>query len=457
MELFKDITLERAQNEKIKEAEREATEKALFSESILKSITDAHLVTDKQGHVTYINSIAMKLMNVSQNDAMGRTLEEILGIQNSVIRKALTESRDILNRESRLRTRGGKEVPLLVNVTLMRDANGGVTGANAMFKDITKEKEARKQLQEITVSANKIAEKVASASNNVSSSIGQVQSSSRQISESITQIASGSQTQAKNIDEISGLMHEMNRSINQVTDGARQTSEDAVKANSEARKGSGNAKIAMQKMSDLHTAVRESAEIVQDLGEKSKKIGQIVEMITAISGQTNLLALNAAIEAARAGEAGRGFAVVAEEVRKLAEDAAKAAEEINKLIGEVRDQTARAVESMNRGTLEVDESSKVVAESLKSLEDIGHMIDTTTAKAQEIAAMTAKQAQDTHRVVKAVEDMAAIIEESASSSEEVSASSEETTSIAEQVAGMAADLSRIADDLKVEVGRLKVE
>src|SRR5437899_1846351 len=72
---------------------------------------------------------------------------------------------------------------------------------------------------------------------------------------------------------------------------------------------------------------------------RSEQIGGIVATISAIAGQTNLLALNAAIEAARAGEQGRGFAVVAEEVRKLAEEAQAAAEEIGRLIGEIQSET----------------------------------------------------------------------------------------------------------------------
>ena len=175
---------------------------------------------------------------------------------------------------------------------------------------------------------------------NVSGNVQQVMSASKQISESIQQIASGSQTEARSIENINRLMHDMSNSIANVNAGARQTSEEATRANAEAKKSAENAQVAIKKMDELHAVVNDSAKIVHDLGEKSKKIGQIVDMITAIAGQTNLLALNAAIEAARAGDAGRGFAVVAEEVRKLAEDSAKAAEEINSLIGEVREQTA---------------------------------------------------------------------------------------------------------------------
>jgi len=457
VEQFQDITPIMKAEEAAKQAEKEASEKALFSDSILKGITDCHYVFDTKGNCTYINEVAQKLLGLSEKEALGRSIEDVIGVQHSNARKAITEQKNIFNAEGRIISRSGRDIPVVVNITLLRDLKGNVTGINSMLKDITKEKEAKKQLAEITASAHKIAERVADASGNVSSSIVQVMSASKQISESIQQIASGSQSQAKSIESVNKLMHDMSNTITDVTNGARKTSEDAVKANAEARKGSDNAKVAMRKMDDLHVAVKDSAKIVQELGDKSKKIGQIVEMITAIAGQTNLLALNAAIEAARAGDAGRGFAVVAEEVRKLAEEAAKAAEEINALIGEVREQTARAVESMNKGTKEVDESNKIVAESLRSLEDVSKLIDTTAAKAQEIAAMTEKQAADTQRVVKDVEEMAAVIEESAAGSEEVSASSEETTSTAEQVAGMASELAKIADELKAEVGRLTVD
>jgi methyl-accepting chemotaxis protein len=455
--MFKDIANEKAAQEAIEKAEKESREKALFSDSVMKSITDAHMVTDIKGNLVYINEVALRMLGWSERDALGRNIEDVIGVKNSIAMKVLLEQRDAHNMEGHFITRGGRDLPVLVNTTLLKDLKGNVTGINAMFRDITKDKEAKKQLAEITASANRIAERVSGASGNVASSVQQVMSASRQISESIQQIASGSQTQARNIENVNKLMHDMSTSIAVVTDGARKTSEDAVKANIVAKKGSENAKIAIKKMDELHVAVNDSALIVKDLGEKSKKIGQIVEMITAIAGQTNLLALNAAIEAARAGDAGRGFAVVAEEVRKLAEEAAKAAEEINSLIGEVREQTARAVESMNKGTREVDESNRIVAESLKSLEDIGRLVDTTAAKAQEIAAMTEKQAADTQRVVKDVEEIAAVIEQSAAGTEEVGASSEETTSTAEQVSGMAGELAKIAEELKAEVGKLKVE
>src|SRR5205823_6918396 len=85
------------------------------------------------------------------------------------------------------------------------------------------------------------------------------------------------------------------------------------------------------------------ADAIQELAQKSGRIGGIVETITGIAGQTNLLALNAAIEAARAGEQGRGFAVVAEEVRKLAEESQHAAASIASLVREIQEDTTKVV------------------------------------------------------------------------------------------------------------------
>lgn len=94
--------------------------------------------------------------------------------------------------------------------------------------------------------------------------------------------------------------------------------------------------------------------MVKRLGERSKEIGQIVDVITDISNQTNLLALNAAIEAARAGEHGRGFSVVADEVRKLAEQSRQSADQIVQIVRQIHTETTQAIVAMEKGDREVE-------------------------------------------------------------------------------------------------------
>lgn len=106
----------------------------------------------------------------------------------------------------------------------------------------------------------------------------------------------------------------------------------------------------------IRNVVEQTAHNVQQLHRRMSEVGQIVEIISTITNQTNLLALNAAIEAARAGEHGRGFAVVAGEVRTLATRTAEAARDIQQLIDGLRQQAQEAVQFMENGVVNVDNS-----------------------------------------------------------------------------------------------------
>ena len=129
---------------------------------------------------------------------------------------------------------------------------------------------------------------------------------------------------------------------------------------------------AVQRMDQIRAAVDDAAEKMRELGESSKRIGNIVEVIRQISEQTSMLALNASIEAAHAGEQGRGFAVVADEVSSLARRVGQSAKDIEALIQTIKEQTQAAMASMEVGTREVGNGSALVTGTLTGLVAADH-------------------------------------------------------------------------------------
>jgi ABC-type transporter Mla subunit MlaD len=153
-----------------------------------------------------------------------------------------------------------------------------------------------------------------------------------------------------------------------------------------SRQVSESTKITNKAMSDA----QQTDTIVRALADGAKRIGNVVGMITNIAGQTNLLALNATIEAARAGEAGKGFAVVASEVKSLANQTAKATEEIGQQVGQIQAATNQAVEAIRGITATIEQVSAICTAIAAAVEEQG----TATAEIARSVAQTSRATQD---------------------------------------------------------------
>ena len=222
-------------------------------------------------------------------------------------------------------------------------------------------------------------------------------------------------------------------------------------------------------MQAIAGAVGRASETVNQLGEYSEQIGNIVQTIDEIAAQTNLLALNAAIEAARAGEQGRGFAVVAENVRTLAERSSGATKEIADLITKVQMGTKDAVEAMETGVKDVEAGREITAQAGTALESIISSVQQSAEQMQSIAGDVQDLAQGADRIVESAEGMASIARESASGAEEmaqgtqkvneailqVSSTSEQTSASAEQVSASTEELSAQAQELAATAGEMR--
>jgi methyl-accepting chemotaxis protein len=205
---------------------------------------------------------------------------------------------------------------------------------------------------------------------------------------------------------------ELSASIQQVAGNAAETTQVAEKSNESVT-------AAVLRMQEIREAVEEAAAKMQELGESSKRIGNIVEVIRQISEQTSLLALNASIEAAHAGEHGRGFAVVADEVSSLARRVGQSAKDIENLIQTIKEQTADAVQSMQQGTREVEGGTALVTNTLTDLKTLIGVVKDTAVAVQEQAVVSDEIARNMDAVQTIATEMLAGSEESVAQSEQL--------------------------------------
>jgi methyl-accepting chemotaxis protein len=198
--------------------------------------------------------------------------------------------------------------------------------------------------------------------------------------------------QSQQTQQAAAAMAEMSASFAEVsrhTQDAAQTARDAAAT---ANEGGTIVREVLGSIQKIAAAVSETSASVGLLGDDSRKISQVVNVIDEIAKKTNLLALNAAIEAARAGEHGRGFAVVAGEVRRLAESTAAATSEIAGMIQAVQQRMRGAVASMENGTEMVHAGVATTTQAGAALEKIIGMAERVERMIAQIAIATTQQA-----------------------------------------------------------------
>jgi len=280
--------------------------------------------------------------------------------------------------------------------------------------------------------------------------VQQVKTATRQVTKSSTDnemfarsLSSDALRQAEELAVTLNSVQVMTESIQRVAESAREAEEVARSASSTALKGGEAVERTVAGILQIRETVAETTRKVKRLAESSQEISKIVALISQIASRTNLLALNASIEAARAGEAGRGFAIVADEVRQLADRAAKASKEIEQIVLQIQSETGSVMTAMEEGTQQVIEGTKLAEQAKRSLEDIIQVSNRIDVLVRSITSDTVEQTETSRAVAQVMQS--------------VELTAQETSQEAQRVSASLQNLVGVARDLLTSVERFRVE
>ena len=209
-------------------------------------------------------------------------------------------------------------------------------------------------------------------------------------------------------------------------------------------------------MKEIAKSASEVDSIVIGINEQMEEIGKIVKLITDIANQTNLLALNAAIEAARAGDAGRGFAVVAAEVKSLAQDSRKSAENIADMISTLQTKAKNATEAMNISTTSVREGNIALGKTLTAFNQIADTVENITKNIVDVASASEEQAASVEEVTASIQEVSELVQNTAHEAGNAASATEETTVSIEEISKIVNNVVVIVDSVSHEMFKFKV-
>ena len=312
------------------------------------------------------------------------------------------------------------------------------------------------RLRRVVDDIQREAAEIARAAQSLNSAAEQAASSTGQISTAMAGVARDAEAQRRHIVSSETVLADVGSSAHTLTDVATKSRELGESIRATSLRTRAGILQALEVLDRARHVIDGSKGEVNGLEVAFAEVVRFTSAIQAVADQTNLLALNAAIEAARAGEHGRGFAVVAEEVRKLAEESGRAADEVNAIVTTMRQRISGTAKAFAQGIHELGDVGSVSRSAVAALDAVEGAVSGVNEVAASVNAAAASHTAAVSQLVSSLTAAGAQAGTQASSSQEAAAAAQQTAASAEQVAATAQQLTTNAARLEALVVGFKV-